>query len=47
MCDSMNEGLRQSEGSGSALAWPLLQSACAILNDMANFTQMGVDQKGS
>jgi len=33
----MNEGLRQSEGSDAALAWPLRQSACAILNGMASF----------
>lgn len=43
MCVSMNEGLRQSEDSGVALAWPLRQSACAILNDMASFAQEKVD----
>lgn len=40
-------GLRLGEGSGAALAWPLLQSACAILNDMASFEQAGVSDRES
>ena len=38
-------GLRLGEGSGAALAWPLLVSACAILRDMASFNAAGVAQR--
>ena len=37
-------GLRLGEGSGATLAYPLLQSACTMLGDMASFAQAGVDK---
>ena len=34
--------LRLGEGSGAMLAWPLLESACRILREMASFDTAGV-----
>lgn len=38
-------GLRLGEGSGAALAWPLMVSACRIIGEMSSFESAGVSRQ--
>ncbi|MDR5899716.1 nicotinate-nucleotide--dimethylbenzimidazole phosphoribosyltransferase [Halomonas vilamensis] len=40
-------GMRLGEGSGAALAFPLLQAAAAMLSEMASFADAGVSNKAA
>jgi nicotinate-nucleotide--dimethylbenzimidazole phosphoribosyltransferase len=37
--------MRLGEGTGAALAMPLLDAACAIFSEMATFEEAGVSKK--
>jgi len=37
--------MRLGEGTGSALAMPIVEAACKILNEMATFEEAGVSRK--
>jgi nicotinate-nucleotide--dimethylbenzimidazole phosphoribosyltransferase len=41
----LSMGLRLGEGSGAALAWPLLVAACTVMRNMASFESAGVSEK--
>ncbi len=38
-------GLRLGEGTGAALAWPLVRAAAAFVNEMASFASAGVSEQ--
>jgi nicotinate-nucleotide--dimethylbenzimidazole phosphoribosyltransferase len=41
----LDQGMRLCEGTGAALALPILRAAAAILREMASFAEAGVSGK--
>jgi len=39
--------MRLGEGTGAAMAWPLIESAARLMTEMASFESAGVSDRGS